>query len=274
VKTSVYAPGWAGTELKLNPQPQLGGSRVMLSHAALEYLRYNPLAGLEETYLRNRLALRANCNLLDEVPQIDGFFSLTPKEAYRVTALPYDQPNRSFPALLDFLSVAQATVASGALDWAPRPSGLPLVTAGQQPIFADDRTTFDALSQTNLDLRHLVFLPLEARGNITATQQTGAQHLEASFASHRVSILTEAPVARLVVISQTYYPAWKAYVDGHPTKIWRANYAFQAIELPAGNHQVKLVYEDKKLLAGAVLSGLGLLTCAGLWWRNSRVPAA
>jgi hypothetical protein len=42
-------------------------------------------------------------------------------------------------------------------------------------------------------------------------------------------------------------------------KIWRANYAFQALEVPAGSHQVKLVYEDKRLLAGALLSGLGLL---------------
>ena len=142
---------------------------------------------------------------------------------------------------------------------------MPLVTAGQQPVFADDRTAFDALSQTNLDLRHVVFLPLEARSSITATQPTGAEHLEASFANQRVTIYSEAPAARLVVISQTYYPAWKAYVDGRPTKIWRANYAFQALEVPAGHHQIQLCYEDKKLLAGAVLSGLGLLASAGLW---------
>jgi hypothetical protein len=271
VKTSVYAPGWAGTELKLNPQPQLGGSRVMLSHAALEYLRYNPLAGLEETYLRNRLALRANCNLLDEVPQIDGFFSLTPREAYRVTMLPYDQPHRNFPGLLDFLGVAQATAAGSTLDWTPRPSAMPLVTAGQQPIFADDRTVFDALSQTNLDLRSRVFLPLEARGSILATQQTAARVLDARFADQEISLQTEAPAASLVVVSQTHYPAWKAYVDGQPTKIWRANYAFQALEVPAGNHRVKLAYKDEKLLVGAVLSGLGLIVCAGLWWHKPAV---
>ena len=265
VKTSVYAPGWARAQLKLNPEPKLGGSRVMLSPAALEYLRYNPMAGLEETYLRNRLALRANCNLLDEMPQIDGFFSLTPREVSRVTALPYDQPDRSFPGLLDFLGVSQTTAAGKTLDWAPRPSAMPLVTAGQQPVFADDRTAFDALSQTNLDLRRIVFLPLEARGSISATQQTAARVLDAKFANQSISIQTEAPAASLVVISQTYYPAWKAYVDGRPAKIWRANYAFQALEVPAGRHQIQLVYEDRKLLAGAVLSGLGLLACAGLW---------
>src|ERR1035437_6118518 len=127
-KPSVYAPGWARTELKLNPEPKLGGSRVMLLPAALEFLRYNPLPSLEDTYLRNRLALRVNCNLLDEVPQIDGFFSLTPREVWRVTALPHDQPDRGFPMLLDFLGVAQATVPGKGLEWAPRPSAMPLVT--------------------------------------------------------------------------------------------------------------------------------------------------
>ena len=98
--------------------------------------------------------------------------------------------------------------------------------------------------------------------------------LHCNFATQEIFIQTEAPNACVVVISQTYYPAWKAYVDGRPTKIWRANYAFQALEVPAGRHQIKMVYEDKKLLAGAVFSGLGLLACAGLWWRNSRGPAA
>jgi hypothetical protein len=273
-KPSVYAPGWAREQLKLSPEPRPGASRVMLLPEALEFLKYNPLPGLDETYLRNRLALRVNCNLLDEVPQIDGFYSLTPREVWRVTALPYDHPERSFPGLLDFLGVGQATVPGKGLDWAPRPTAMPPITTGQQPVFADDRAAFAALSQTNLDLRRLVYLPLAARGSISATQQAGEQNFEANFGNRRILIKTAAPAPRLVVISQTWYPAWKAYVDGRTTKLWRANYAFQAIEVPAGHHSVILVYEDTKLVIGAVLSGLGLLICAGLWFRKPRVPAA
>ena len=264
VKSSVYAPGWARANLKLHPEPKLGGSRVMLSPAALKLLRYNPTANLEETYRRNRLAIRVNCNLLDELPQIDGFFSLTPREISRIAALPYDHAERGFPALLDFLGVSQATARGKTFEWAPRPSAMPLITAGQQPVFADDRTAFDALSQTNLDLRQVVLLPLDARASISATQQTTARVLDATFANQSISIQTEAPAPSLVVISQSHYPAWQARVDDRPTRIWRANYAFQAVEVPAGRHQIQLVYRDSKLLAGAVLSGLGLLACAAL----------
>lgn len=270
---SVYAPGWARAQLKLNPDPRLGGSRVMIAPQALDYLKYNATANLEETYLRNRLAIRVNCNLLDEVPQIDGFFSLTPREVSRVTALPYNRPTRAFPGLLDFLGVSQTTAPGKTSEWAPRPSAMPLVTTGQQPVFADDRTAFGALSQTNLDLRRVVFLPLEAQSSISAAQQTTARVLEAKFTHHRISIQTEAPAPSLVVISQAYYPAWKASVDGRPARIWRANYAFQMLEVPAGRHEVTLIYKDTTLLAGAVLSSLGLLACAGLWWRKPRIPA-
>jgi hypothetical protein len=232
------------------------------------------MAGREETYLRNRLALRANCNLLDDVPQVDGFFSLTPREVYRVTALPYGRPKQDFPVLLDFLAVSQTTLRGNTLEWASRPSAMPLVTAGQQPVFADDRTAFDALSQTNLDLRLSVFSPLGARGCVTVTQQMWAQQLEARFANRLISIRTQSPTARLVVISQSHYPAWKAYVDGQPTKIWRANYAFQAFEVPAGDHLARLIYQDRAFQIGAMLSGLSMLACRGIWWRAYRAVAS
>jgi Bacterial membrane protein YfhO len=273
VQPFVYTRGLANAHLKWDPPPRPGRSRAMLAPAARQFLRSNPLPAVEATYVRNRLAARADCNLLDNVPQIDGFFSLTPREVSRVTALPYDQPNREFPALLDFLGVSQTTVPGSTVEWAHRPTAMPLVTAGQQPFFADDRAAFDALLQTNLDLGQVVYLPLEAREAITAQRQPAARARLTGFANQKVFLETEAPAASLVVVSQAHYPAWKAYVDGRPVKLWRANYAFQALQVPSGRHNVQLLYEDRALLAGALLSGVGLLACAGLWWRmRERLP--
>jgi hypothetical protein len=248
----------------------------MLAPLALADLKTHVIPNLEENYLLNRLAFLADCNLLEGVPQVHGFFSLTPGEANDATVLPYVQTNRDIPALLDFMGVSQITAPGKAFEWTPRPSAMPLVTAGQQPVFVDDPTAFQAFFQTNRDFRSMVVLPIEARGSVTATQQTSARVLDARFANQSISLHTEAPAASMVVISQSYYTAWRAYVDGQPTKIWRANYAFQALEVPAGNHQVELVYGDKQLLVGAVLSGLGMLACAGLWWlaRSQPMPAA
>jgi uncharacterized membrane protein YfhO len=41
----------------------------------------------------------------------------------------------------------------------------------------------------------------------------------------------------------------------------RANVAFQAVQVPAGVHHVRLVYHDPKLVIGAGISGLALMAC-------------
>ena len=265
VRPWVYSPGLGNRERKWDSQPSLGQARAMLRPAVEEIIRLHQLPDLEQNCLMSRLALFANCNLLDNVPQVYGFFSLAPGEANDATCLPYVHTNSNFAVLLDFMGVSQITAPGTICGWVPRPTAMPIVTAGQKPVFADDQTVINAFAQTNVDLRGMVFLPPEAHGEITATQRTAAHVLGTTFANQKVSILTEAPAPSLVVIAQAHYPAWKAYVDGQPTRIWRANYAFQVLQVPAGRHQVQLLYEDKRLLFGSALSSIGLLACLGLW---------
>ena len=257
VKPSVYAPGWARAQLKLNPEPRLGSSRAMVSPAALKILRYNPTPNPEETFLRNRLAIRANCNLLDELPQMDGFFSLVPRDVFRLTALPYDHPDRPFPALLDFLGVSQVTAPGKTFEWVPRPSAMPLVTAGQQPVFADDRDVFDACSQTNLDLRQVVYLPLEARGAIFAERQPAVRARLAAFTNHKIALVTEAPATCMVVISQTHYPSMEG-LRGWPA----CKNLARELRLPGRRGALRRT-SGGVALQGQATAGWGYCVCVG-----------
>jgi uncharacterized membrane protein YfhO len=73
------------------------------------------------------------------------------------------------------------------------------------------------------------------------------------------------PGPALVVLSQAYYHNWTASVDGVAVPLWRANYAFQAIEVPPGRHNILLAYKDRALLLGGILSSLSALACVGGW---------
>lgn len=53
-----------------------------------------------------------------------------------------------------------------------------------------------------------------------------------------------------VVISQAWYPGWKARVNGEEVPVWRANYAFDAIAVPAGRNTIELAYEPDSLRRG------------------------
>jgi hypothetical protein len=67
-----------------------------------------------------------------------------------------------------------------------------------------------------------------------------------------------------LVLAYTYFPGWRAVVDGRPTEILRANYAFMALPLRPGEHQVVLRYQSVSLMLGAFISGLSLLAVIGI----------
>jgi uncharacterized membrane protein YfhO len=73
-----------------------------------------------------------------------------------------------------------------------------------------------------------------------------------------------APADGWLVLADTWYPGWRAWVDGQPETIWKANYLFQAIEVPAGNHYIVLAYRPGLFLVGLAISCLALIGLSGL----------
>lgn len=53
-----------------------------------------------------------------------------------------------------------------------------------------------------------------------------------------------------VVISDTAWGGWRAYLDGRRTKIVRANHAFLGVFVPAGRHTVRMVYMPRSFVVG------------------------
>ena len=66
-----------------------------------------------------------------------------------------------------------------------------------------------------------------------------------------------ALAAGLLVLSDIDYPGWKAFVDGIPTPIYRADYLCRGVYVPAGEHTVEFVYAPLSFRLGAWLSGVG-----------------
>ena len=77
---------------------------------------------------------------------------------------------------------------------------------------------------------------------------------------------TETAKGAFLVLTEAYFPGWKAEIDGRPAPILRANHVVQAVRLPPGNHTVRFTYRSTFLNAGLVLSALvvALSTAAAL----------
>lgn len=75
----------------------------------------------------------------------------------------------------------------------------------------------------------------------------------------RLVILIDADVDGWLSIADTWYPGWKVSLDGVDTILYRANYAFRGIQVPAGNHTVVIAYQPVWWLAAVLVSLAGLL---------------
>jgi uncharacterized membrane protein YfhO len=67
----------------------------------------------------------------------------------------------------------------------------------------------------------------------------------------------------MLFFSEIYYPAWKAYIDGQPVKLYRAFTSLRAVEVPAGNHTVVLRYESSAFAMGSLVTIITLVLSLG-----------
>jgi uncharacterized membrane protein YfhO len=73
-----------------------------------------------------------------------------------------------------------------------------------------------------------------------------------------------------LVISQSFYHPWRAFVDDRPSPLLRANYAFQAVQVSGGRHHVRLVYQDRAFFVGNIVSGMAVIACLIAWGISTR----
>lgn len=66
-------------------------------------------------------------------------------------------------------------------------------------------------------------------------------------------------MAGYLVLLDSFYPGWRAYVDGREVEILQANYAFRAVEVQAGKHEVEFRYRPWTFYFGLVVSCLALI---------------
>ena len=92
-------------------------------------------------------------------------------------------------------------------------------------------------------------------------QQTGsrgtAQIVRDGHTMIEIQVESDSPA--FLVLADTYYPGWRASVDGKPAEVLRTDYALRGVAVPRGSHIVQFEYHPAILRAAEVISGLSVL---------------
>jgi|GEM_PF-1999745 len=128
---------------------------------------------------------------------------------------------------------------------------------------ADPRVVLRSVTAGGFDGRRLALVEAGQLPSL-GTASDPAEVTITRYAADEISLTTSTAAQRFLVLSEMYFPGWHAYVDGVETPIYRTNYIFRGVVVPAGRHTLTFVYRPASALWGAALSALALVVVVGL----------
>jgi len=131
-------------------------------------------------------------------------------------------------------------------------------------VASTDAEALDRFSDPGFDYLHSAILARSGSvpGPVTRPTEVSKDTIlsaKRSVNTSTISVRTAAP--GWLVIPDMWDPGWTATVNGHNQPVLRANYAEQAVAIPAGAVAIHLTYRPVGLVTGVATSTVALLGC-------------
>ena len=128
----------------------------------------------------------------------------------------------------------------------------------------DHEQAFTAIHQSDFDPATAVVVE---RGRTLAPETPGTGEARiVSSSNNEIRVEASTSLPGYLVMSEVYYPGWVVEVDGRQAEVLRANYAFRAVFLSEGAHQVRFSFQPVTWKVG--------LTCSLITWAVLAILAA
>jgi hypothetical protein len=204
-----------------------------------------------------------NTSTLYQLEDVRGYNALTFQrlaDTWRIWARPQgtwfasvDDPSRPFLSLMNVRYVLDGTRLI------ENPAALPRAFVPASIRYErDGETVVDAMGQAT-DFAARAWIETAAYEPHDAPNGPGRVSIRRDGLAYEL----DAAMTRAgwVVISESAWKGWRAYVDGRRVETQFANHAFLGVHLTAGRHRVRLVYLPESFTRGRAISGATLLLC-------------
>jgi hypothetical protein len=204
--------------------------------------------------------LPTNYNMLWHVPSPMGRTPLPLRSFHRLQEWLESNPHDTVDEVLDFCNVryllsyhrqdSLPQIAEGA-SWHlyTSPGAFPRVFVLPDSCESPVSASLETVLQGRLPLRS---------GILERQPQWRAEVRQ--YGRHNLEVVAALPGNGHLVVTDAWYPGWRATADGRPATVERAYGLFRSVNLAAGEHVVRFRYAPRSLHIGALLSLLGGVT--------------
>jgi hypothetical protein len=123
---------------------------------------------------------------------------------------------------------------------------------------ADDRAASDAILEPTFDPGSKLFVHETPDFSSDERPVVGSVDIVRDEINE-VDLSARTDRSALLLLNDTYDTGWHAEVDGLPARAVRANYAFRAVEVPAGEHTIRWTYRQRGYGAARAISSVATL---------------
>jgi len=90
------------------------------------------------------------------------------------------------------------------------------------------------------------------------TENSGKVEIK-NYQDQSFDLITASDKESPLIVSNTYYPGWKAYIDGQKTTINRVDFLVQSIIVPAGVHNISFNFQPDSFYNSLYLCAFGII---------------
>jgi hypothetical protein len=140
-------------------------------------------------------------------------------------------------------------------------------------VLSGPEQVLEELSRPDFDPRAEVLLEAPPGVDLRASWADAASGRAriVSYMPESVVIAAKTPAPGFLVLSDLYYPGWKAFVRNREVPIHRANYLFRAVHLEKGHSRIRFEYRPTSFRTGVLVSAATILSvCTIPVWRRIR----
>jgi hypothetical protein len=211
-----------------------------------------------------------NTTMLDGIPSANNFDPILPARYVNWMAAVETAPTGKFTQMMEMMNVgwvaAIESMEEFQIHYLPIRNPNPIYLVGEAIwVEGSERVLTAVLSS---DFRHEEQVILEGvptNEGITDPLGSTFEILDTSN-KNRIQVKVNASDDCWFVLSDTWFPGWEARVDGERVDLYRANYIFQALRLPNGEHMVELSYRPLSFIVGGAFSLFSWLSLGAFLW--------